>query len=260
MYGIVVSKSDKVGTNALPILLEKGFKKIDDFIWKKDDAILIERPEDVIYLERLDELADRYQLGYLAIISRHKATKGIKTLSVHPTGNFGEAKYGGNPGELSVTFANGMQRVWLEMQKRNPGDYSVTLEVTHHGPTQYKTPLFFVEVGPSESEWNDLNAVETLVDSILEGAKRKHKSDVAIGFGGGHYAPKFNPLEETVAFSHMCPKYNIGNVDKDKINQMVTKTWDGVDFAVIDENGIRGQDRVKIKSLLESVGLEYQMI
>ncbi len=260
MYGIIVSKADRVGQNALPVFLERGFKKLEENVWKKDSVYLIEKEEDVLYLENLDEYAERLGLEYFVIVSRHKAAKGIKTLSVHPTGNFGDAKYGGNPRELGMTFANGMQRIWLEMQNRNPGDYQVTLEVTHHGPTHYKTPLLFAEVGSTEAEWNDLEAVEALVQSILEGGKRKHKSEVAIGFGGGHYAPKFNPLEETIAFSHMCPKYNIHNLDEEMIQQMIEKTWDGVDFAVIDEKGVRGQDRVNIKSWLDELGIEHQVI
>ncbi len=260
MYGVVVSKKDPVGMNALPILLDKGFKKEGEGIFKKNDVLLIEREEDVLYLKNLDDIATVYNLDYLVIISRHSSTKQMKTLSVHPTGNFGEAKYGGNSKELSYTFANGMQRVFIELMNNNPGDYSVTLEATHHGPTQYKTPMFFAEVGSTEKEWNDMEAVEVLVNAILEGGKRKKKSGVAIGFGGGHYGPKFTPLEETIAFGHICPKYNADKLDEEMIEQMMMKVSDGVDFAMIDEKGLKGQQRTQVKGWLEKIGIEYQII
>ncbi len=260
MYGIIISKKDPVAVNALPMFLEKGFEKVKEGVFHKNDVYLIEREQDVLYLEGLDEVAKEFGLDYLVIVSRHSSAKQIKSLSVHPTGNFGEAKYGGRDKELSYTFANGMQRVFVELLNRNPGDYQVTLEVTHHGPTQYETPMFFAEVGSTDTEWNDLEAVEALVMSILEGGKRKKKSEVAIGFGGGHYAPKFTPLEETVAFGHICPKYNADNLSEEMIEQMIRKVSDGVDFAMIDEKGLKGQQRTLVKGWLDKLGIEYQII
>ncbi len=260
MYGIVISRKDPVAQNALPILLEKGFSKLEDGIFQKDDVLLVERENDVLHLEELDVIANKWELDYFVVVSRHKAERGIKTLTVHPTGNFGEAKYGGRDRELGMAYANGMQRIFIELLNRNPGDYQVSLEVTHHGPTEFNTPLMFVEIGSTEKEWQDLEAVEALVMSVLEGGKRKKKSEVAIGFGGGHYAPKFTPLEETVAFGHMCPKYNADKLDLEMVKQMVERTSDGVDFALIDEKGLKGQQRVLVKGWLDELGVEHQMI
>ncbi len=259
-YGIILSKKDPVARTALLIFLEQKFKKVDDGVFEKDGVYLIEREEDVLYLEGLDDVSDRFGLEYLVVVSRHSSAKQIRSLSVHPTGNFGTAKYGGRDKELSYTFANGMHRVFIELLNRNPGDYQVTLEVTHHGPTQFKTPLFFAEVGSTEKEWTDPDAVEALVRSILEGNKRKKKTEVAVGFGGGHYAPKFTPLEETIAFGHICAKYNAGYLDESMVSQMIQKVWDGVDFAVIDEKGLKGQQRRDVKEWLNYLGVEYQVV
>ena len=259
-FGIVLSKKDVVAMNALPILVDMGFNKNDTGFLEKDGAIISQEDNDVLYLENIDKIATENALDYVVVISRHSGAKGIKTLSVHATGNFGEAKYGGNPRELSVAYAQGMHNTFVEMLKWNPGDYQVTLEVTHHGPTHFETPMFFAEVGPSEKEWNDIDAVEALVRSIMEGSKRKHKTDTAIGFGGGHYAPKFSKIEETIAFGHICPKYNSQNLDEEMVAQMAEKTFGGVDFAVLDEKGLRGQERVNIKSWLSNLGIEFQVL
>ncbi len=259
MIGIIVSKADVVGRNALPILLDKGFKPEDRFLIK-NDVVVIEKDEDVLYISGLDEIAEEMAIDYFIVISRHKAERGIKTLSVHPTGNFGDARYGGRERELQMTFANGMRNVFLEMLSRQPSEYTVTLEVTHHGPTEFKTPMFFAEVGSTENEWNDLNAVTVLVESILAGVNRKKKAEVAIGFGGGHYAPKFTPMEENIAFSHICPKYNADKLDLELVRQMVEKTSDGVDLAMIDEKGLKGKQRVMIKGLLEEIGIEFEKV
>ncbi len=258
MIGIVVSKADAVGKNSVPILIDNGFKHENGHL-KKNDLVVVEKEEDVIYLEDLDSIAKEFSIDYFIVISRHKAEKGIKTMSVHAPGNWSKAKYGGNDRELQMTFANGMRNVFLEMLSKRPDGYHVTLEATHHGPTKFETPLFFAEVGSTEREWNDMEAVGALVDSILSGVRRKKKTNVAIGFGGTHYAPKFTPLEETIAFSHICPKYYADDLDSSMVTQMIEKTSDGVDFAIIDDKGLKGRQKTLIKSLLYEIGLEFQV-
>ena len=43
-------------------------------------------------------------------------------------------------------------------------DFQITIEATHHGPTHLKKPSIFVEIGTTESQWND----ESLCSSVAK--------------------------------------------------------------------------------------------
>ena len=76
-------------------------------------------------------------------------------------------------------------------QKENIG-YEVCFEVTQHGPF-LSTPSFFIEVGSTEKEWEDANACKTIAD-VLQELRFPSKKKIAIGIGGGHYAPRFTDI------------------------------------------------------------------
>jgi D-aminoacyl-tRNA deacylase len=61
-----------------------------------------------------------------------------------------------------------MRNVYVAMKRNPPAGFTVRLEATHHSPTQFRVPMFFAEVGSSETQWGDMNACEYLVDAILE--------------------------------------------------------------------------------------------
>ena len=135
-------------------------------------------------------------------------------------------------------------------------DYAVSLEVTHHGPTGFRTPLVWAELGSTEKQWGDKEAAAFLVGCIEKGSKRKDNAETVIGFGGGHYAPKFSLLEEKVAFGHMCPKYACDLLGRGLIEQMVEKSG-GVDYAVLDDKGLKGSQKATIRQVLDEIGVEY---
>lgn len=260
MIGIVASEKDRAGMNMIASLKAIGFS--DSFEEFRGKPVLemgnyraTTIGEDIIYAEHIDELAERLDLEFVVFASRHSSKSGNPTLTVHSTGNFGKAEYGGEDRTLQNTLANVKHNIYLKLRECTL-DYGVSLEATHHGPTKFKTPLFFVEIGSSEERWGDKEAAEFVVDAILEGTGSKESWQHAIGFGGGHYAPRFSGMEE-VAFSHICAKYALDSLDSGLISQMVEKTADGVDFAVLDEKGMKGRHKVLVKGALDALGIEY---
>jgi D-aminoacyl-tRNA deacylase len=146
-----------------------------------------------------------------------------------------------------------MRNVFLELINDTPRGFKVSLEVTHHSPTQFETPLFFAEIGSRERHWRDEEVCTFLVESILSGVISGSEAPVAIGFGGGHYCPRFTIKEEEIAFGHIAAKYALDLLNEDLIGQMVDKTLEGVEFAYLDS--VKGYKRKKIEVALSSLGV-----
>ncbi len=219
---LVYSKKDLAGKN------------IARHITQKTDLPLMEIEQDIIYAE-IDELKKDHGFDYAVMLSRHKSKSGKPCFTVHAPGNFDEAKYGGEERTLAKTIAEPMHRIYLELRKTNQ-DYAVCREATHHGPTP-ETPLFFVELGSSKTEWKDEKAADFIAGSVVRGLESSEKFPVALGFGGGHYCPKFSEMTGT-AFSHVCPKYMLDALNKDLIEQMVSKTFEEVELFSFDGSNL----------------------
>ncbi|MCD6522940.1 MAG: D-aminoacyl-tRNA deacylase [Candidatus Diapherotrites archaeon] len=255
MIGIVFSEKDMAANTMFPFFIEHGFQEYRSNIWKMDDIFLIRIGQDIIFPKELDVFAEQLNLEYIVMASRHKSKSEKPTLTVHATGNFGDADFGGRPKELQLTIANPMRNVYLEMRNCTL-DYTVSREATHHGPTEFNVPLFFAELGSSEKQWKDEEAASFLVDCIIKGIRKNKKAEVAIAFGGGHYCPKFSEMNE-IAFGHIAAKYAVDLLDEALVKQMVDKTYEHVDFAILDEKGLKGRQKTHIKSLLSEIGIEY---
>lgn len=150
--------------------------------------------EDVLYFDFLERTIDA---DYYIVISRHSAASGIRSLTVHHTGNpTPKAEYGGRPLELSVAnppLALAILRALRDVaRERSLEGISVTYEVTHHGPTSLSKPLTFAEIGSTQSEWSDSTLQEVLARAVYTALQSEERSCVAsVGVGGGHYAQQF---------------------------------------------------------------------
>lgn len=267
--GIALSTADPAGATLLKAFRERGFKETEvEGLFRYGDMFLIVLKHLIVpageykvpespkpYPMDFDALAERLSLGYIVMASRHWSQSGSPCLTVHPTGNFGKALYGGRPSELQYTLANPMRNVFLELQKTPPKGYTVCLEATHHSPTSFKIPMFFAELGSSEREWRDEAAAAHLSEAILQGIETRRSALTAIGFGGGHYCPTFTNMESDIAFGHICPKYALDLLNENLIKQMIERTLDGVKKAVLDK-GLKGYERKMITVALKSLGLE----
>ena len=205
------------------------------------------------------------KIDLIIVASRHKSESALPTLCVHSPGNFSDAKLGGNERTLSIAPALYIREAIIELKKEkerqpNLSKYDVTLEVTHHGPT-LNFPLVFVEVGSSEEQWNDLNACEitgNVIKKLCDTNLNKH-TKIAIGIGGNHYASKFTKIlfNEYIAFGHIMPKYNF---NEEMIEEMISKTIPKPEIALIDWNGLNGEQRNKAVKKLEQVNLGWRKV
>ena len=220
--------------------------------------------EETISAQYLQEDFPNAQL--VVFISRHSSQSGKPTLSVHTTGNFGEAEFGGLPRTLSIAPAGAMQTALkaLDRLKREMNlGYEVSYEGTHHGPS-LSLPVMFVELGSSEPQWNDLRAAEAVGDAAMTAIADFSTSarSAVLGVGGPHYNLKFTrmALAGEASFGHMIPKYALPNVDAAMISQCREKTLEKVSMAVLDWKGIPSQDKPKLLAALQEAGLPYKKI
>lgn len=230
--------------------------------WESSDGKfrLVEIGELHVFQDGLDKKLEAAGLPASLIIfaSKHRSKEEINSLTVHCTGNSSEeARLGGHPKELAVSSPTAMKSILMEM-KRLAGEkclkYDVTLEVTHHGPTELSTPSLYAEIGSTEKQWKDPDAGEVAAKAIL--AVSLNRVPVAIGFGGGHYAMRQTGLllETGISFGHNFPKHQLEFVDEALIRQAVDKS--GAEFAYFDRKSMKSEDRNRISGILDKLGLK----
>ncbi len=265
-YLIVASKKDSAGINITTQLSQ--FRKNPVLSAMNKDASSFDFylvDEEIIYTENLDlEKINNYD--FIIFASKHKSEKNEKTLSVHAPGNWREAELGGKRGEVSRTSAL-FQKQIFEKLKANAKlhslrDYKITLECTHHGPLIDK-PCIFIEIGSTETEWNDRRAafiVAVTIRDIIQGFKENQYNEVAIGIGGPHYCPNFNKiqLKSNIAISHIIPWYVLP-LNEEMVKQAIEKTVEEVDFALLDWKGLgNAEERQRIIQILNKLYLRYK--
>ena len=123
-------------------------------------------------------------------MSKHAAESGVLALTCHSTGNFSEAKFGGNDRQVAIPHPD-LQKHYLQTLQKHQSDFSefqITIEATHHGPTSLNKPALFIEIGTTEKEWTNVNLCNSIAQILVEVMKKNHKSyPTAICFGGTHY-------------------------------------------------------------------------
>ncbi|TFG30788.1 hypothetical protein EU527_14020 [Candidatus Thorarchaeota archaeon] len=267
MRVLVTSKQDMASQTIKDVLIEDyGFSPNGDYFESnpilayKKSAILITTERDMIYCDHLEA---NFDAEVFIFCSRHRAESGKPALLVHSTGNLGEdASFGGNPNELSISapslVSKALKKLYSEREERNLYDFDVTLEVTHHGPTSMDTPLVFVELGSTEEYWVHKEGARAVSAAILECIYEPLECEAVIGFGGTHYASKFNKLvlEKGYTVGHMAPKYVLNDITPEVIEQMLSRTASKTRKAIVDWKGMNVENKEHVFPLLEEVGLE----
>jgi D-aminoacyl-tRNA deacylase len=194
--------------------------------------------------------------------SKHESAAKVPALLTHATGNWtAEAKFGGHSNELGIAPGYAIKEAFLELQAQksllNLEQYDVSLEVSHHGPTNLNAPIVFIEVGSSPDQWKDKKAAEAVVHATMRVAFTKKRYKTVVGIGGGHYAPEFNHLvlKTEYAVSHIAPEYALDSIDENMIKQAVERSFEKVDSCVLDWKGMKSNHREKILQILEQLNL-----
>ncbi|OLS30094.1 MAG: D-tyrosyl-tRNA(Tyr) deacylase [Candidatus Thorarchaeota archaeon AB_25] len=264
---LVTSEQDIASLNIKDILInDYGFSQTDDtfegnpIFSRGEHAKLITTNRDMI---NCDHLESHFDTEAFIFCSRHRAESGKPALLVHSTGNLGgEALFGGAPRQLSVSAPSlvsvALKKLFEERNSAGLDDFDVSLEVTHHGPTSMKTPLVFVELGSSEEYWNHQEGARAVAASVMDCVDEPLSGDAVIGFGGTHYASKFNKLvlERGYKIGHMAPKYTLNDLTVDVLNQMITRSTNPIVSAIIDWKGMNAENKAHVLPMLEVAKIE----
>lgn len=213
-----------------------------------------------VHAESVDRTAEDFGIDVdgIVVLSRHSSSSGKPTLTVHPIGNYRGNDMGGKAETLVRAMPHlmtGTLRRIAELN-RDPA-YSVSFEVTHHGPYT-DVPTMYLEIGSDESHWGDKAAAKVLIDSLLSAEENDYP--VAIGVGGGHYAPRFTDLALSgkVDIGHMVPNYQIADASDDEVSRMIASAAKASDtrLVYVHRNSMKGPEERRVNAIIDSLGLE----
>ncbi len=196
----------------------------------------------------------------LVFVSRHSGETG-PLLTAHVPGNFGTAEYGGEPGELAPAPPGAQKRVVEALARHAPDGYDVCIECTHHGPSEVSVPSMFVELGSDEPQWSDPAGARAVARAVLSlrgtpepdlpGSDGKPRH--VVGFGGGHYAPRFTRIvrETEWAVGHVAADWALAEMGSPETNRAVlARAFERsrADLAVVEG------DRPDLAAVVEDLG------
>ena len=242
MIAIITSKQDLAGINIAEELKKENLEKYN--------AKLYEIEEYSIDAEDIDK---KIQADLFIFATKHESKSGIPSLSVHSLGNWGKAELGGKDSELCICPASYLKEALIFLEKNNTINYDIVQECTHHGPYIEK-PCFFIEIGSVEEQWKNKEAGNMIAKTImylLENPPKEHRT--AVGLGGLHTTPNFKKiiLNSDIAIGHVCPKYNLENLNEDNLKQAIERTLPKSSLIILDWKGLK-QYKEKVKQLVEN--------
>lgn len=263
---IVASKSDQASLNIAQTLIRlNGFLPLEsqnhDFdFYKGKDSILALGNEECIFVkpEEIPVEATR-----IIFVSKHKSEQDQPALTAHATGNLtAQAKYGGRPEEVSwvdprvlkqalASLRQGISEARLEME--------VTMEATHHGPTNFGAPVCFVEIGSTPNQWTDPVLGEIVAKATMDAIQHTGTAIITVGFGGTHYSAKHTKLnlESEYAIGHLVPKHAFeAGITAAVLKATFEKTTGGCRTALIDWKGLKGRHRQWLVDTLSEWNVE----
>jgi D-aminoacyl-tRNA deacylase len=266
--------SDKWDNNVLYKL--KAFKETNrekEQFLQNNEIFLGLTNQRLIFLDN-DNFDDKIiDPDMMIFASRHTSKTGHPSFLVHTTGNWsGDIRYGGKKKELSIGSALMLKagyQAFLECaNKKAVSGFSIDVEVSHHGPTNLKKPLVFMELGSTPKEWHHNYGGMVAANAIINAAikysllEKNESQKIGLGFGGTHYAPQFQKLLQNsdVAISYICPKYYIRSLDKEIIDQMVNKNLEKVDYFILDWSGINSAGKKHLLPLLKQYDIPIKKI
>jgi D-aminoacyl-tRNA deacylase len=264
MLAIVVSRADEASEHVGEKLLElaEWTEHEDEGLSDANGGGVVHRTEgaelrtfDELHLN-LDGAATAFEEPDLLVFASRHAGETGPLLTAHATGNFGPAEYGGRAGSLARAAPNALSAVRGALEEHAPPGYEAGIECTHHGPSTVGCPSLFVEVGSAEPQWRDPDAAEAVARAILElRGVSPHRERTVVGFGGGHYAPRFDRVltETDWGVGHIAADWALEAMgDPRESRAVLAKAFQtsGTEFALVD-----GADPA-VESAIEDLGFE----
>lgn len=222
--------------------------------------------EDVLHFEFLDKRCSG-TIDYYIVLSRHSSVEGVKSFTVHHTGNYGEAMYGGKPSTLSISNPPVTHKLLLLLRNiseiKDRLSYDICYEATHHGPTNVSKPLSFVEIGSSVEEWRDPVNHSIVAGAVIEFLEKPvNECTPVIGFGGTHYPRKHTDLafEKRYCYGHIMPRYALQYLSTDIVEQMINKSSVKPVKVVVEKKSTRSEHREFIESVISKYDLNIEYV
>ena len=272
MIGIVVSRADEASEHVGEQLLDlvDWERRVDDSRSDADGSEDDSRPDaggdvyvhgdfelrefDDLHLE-LDDVAEAFseRPDLVAFASRHSGDTGA-LLTAHFTGNFGRAEYGGRDDALATAAPGAQSALLASFEAYAPDGYDVGMECTHHGPSDVGCPSLFVELGSDDAQWRDSEGARAVAAAILDldGVDPRGERTV-VGFGGGHYVPRFERIVRETAWTvgHVAADWGLEAMGSLASNRDVI---DGAFAASDAEHALVEGTRPDLEAVIEELG------
>ena len=215
---VVRSSEDAASVNIVEHLLRLGkWEPAGNFegapVFRMGETLVVTIPVHHLFYDDIDDKVEKalgLRPSLVIFASRHKSASNLRTLTVHPIGNYGKAEMGGRDRTLVPSAPREMTFAFKELVKRGGGlKYQISLEATHHGP-YLRTPTFYIEIGSDEMAWKEPEPGRVIAEAIFEVLTGTvPEAPIAVGVGGGHYVPRITDVarEKNIAFGHMLPSY-----------------------------------------------------
>lgn len=254
MQLLVAYRDDPAGHNMAKFISKEMKNDGELYRGKYFDLLIIPTPAI-----SADWLEEKFSYDGFVFLSKHAAESGVLALTCHSTGNFSEAKFGGNNRQVAIPHPH-LQKSYLQKLWQNRNDFSefqITIEATHHGPTNLNKPSIFIEIGTTEKQWNDSGLCNSIAKIVIEIMKSEQKlNPVAICFGGTHYPDKFTKelLHGKFALGTVIPKHALDFLDDELFSHILDRN-NMAKTALLDWGGL-GQNKQKVLDLLNNTNLE----
>ena len=126
---LIAYQEDPAGYN-MAKFLSKDMELDDNGIFhgRYYDLVIISTPAI-----SADWLEEKYDYDGFVFLSKHAAESGVLALTCHSTGNFSDAKFGGNDRQIAIPHSD-LQKAYLQTLKKNQikfSEFQITIEATH---------------------------------------------------------------------------------------------------------------------------------
>lgn len=214
------------------------------------------RVVDELHIELTDvDACFRHDPEWIAVVSRHAGETG-PLLTAHIPGNVAGAEFGGEPYTLPPACPGPLRAYLSQLAETVPEGYDIGLECTHHGPTEVSRPIMFVEIGSGPTQWEDGDAARAVARALWAVRDVTAQTDMQIaGFGGGHYAPRFQRILEdtTWAVGHIAPDWALESVERDRLSSVIEAVFEQshTSYGVVDG------DHPEVEHLITNLGYTH---
>ena len=246
---ILASSKDPAARNIAERLLEFfDFEKSTDLdnLYVSTDTLLAIVDGESTKLTRPPVNADE-----LIVASRHVSESGKPSLTAHIPGELERQ-------ELALASPSAIKSALKELLVARDElglPHEVSLEATHHGPTELEIPVTFVEIGSTPEQWTNERAGEAVARAIMKAATTQAKCTNAVGLGGPHYSPRHTEivLNTDIGIGHILPKYT--KFDEKLVELAINRTRGGAQLLVLDWKSMNQEQRNICQKVANRLGI-----